>query len=69
MNLFKFSLTGKALDWLERFAPNSFTIWDQVTAAFLSKFIPLEKTAELRSKIANFEEEPDESHYDAWERF
>ncbi|KAL2897723.1 Glutathionyl-hydroquinone reductase YqjG [Bienertia sinuspersici] len=69
MNLFKFSLTRKELDWLNRLPLNSLTTWDQVIATFLSKLIPLEKTAELRSKIANFEEEPDESLYDAWERF
>ncbi|KAL2899982.1 TPR and ankyrin repeat-containing protein 1 [Bienertia sinuspersici] len=45
MSLFKFSLTGKALDWLDMLPPNSITTWDEVTANFLSKFIPLEKTA------------------------
>ncbi|KAL2930542.1 Outer membrane protein MIP [Bienertia sinuspersici] len=46
---------GKAFNWLERLPPNSLTTWNQVTVAFLSKFIPLEKTTELRSKNANFE--------------
>ncbi|KAL2901247.1 Chromosome segregation in meiosis protein 3 [Bienertia sinuspersici] len=52
MSLFKFSLTRKALDWIHWLPPNSLTTWDQFTAAFLSKFIPLEKTVELRSNIA-----------------
>ncbi|KAL2921972.1 Adenine phosphoribosyltransferase [Bienertia sinuspersici] len=66
MNLFMFSLTGKALDWILQLTLNSLTTWDQVTVAFLSKFIPLEKMTKLRSNIANFKEEPDESLYDAW---
>ncbi|KAL2905022.1 Proteasomal ATPase-associated factor 1 [Bienertia sinuspersici] len=69
MSLFKFSLTGKALDWLDRLPLNSLTTWDEVTAAFLSKFIPLEKTAELRLKISMFQQEENESLFEAWERF
>ncbi|KAL2938558.1 Elongation factor Ts [Bienertia sinuspersici] len=69
MNLFMFSLTEKALDWLDLFLPNSLTTWDQVTVACLCKFIPLEKMTGLRSKIENFEEEPNESLYDEWARF
>ncbi|KAL2923950.1 Protein AAR2-like protein [Bienertia sinuspersici] len=69
MNLFKFSLIGKALDWLDRLPPNSPTMWDEVTAAFLSKFIPVEKTAELRLRISTFQQEENESLFEAWERF
>ncbi|KAL2900640.1 UDP-N-acetylglucosamine--N-acetylmuramyl-(pentapeptide) pyrophosphoryl-undecaprenol N-acetylglucosamine transferase [Bienertia sinuspersici] len=69
MSLFKFSLTRKALDWLDRLPPNSLTTWDEVTAAFLSKFIPLEKTAKLRLKIPMFQQEENESLFEAWERF
>ncbi|KAL2922135.1 Chromosome segregation in meiosis protein 3 [Bienertia sinuspersici] len=65
MSLFKFSLTGKALDWLERLPPNSLTTWDEVNAAFLSKFIPLEKTAELRLRISTFQQEENESLIEA----
>ncbi|KAL2934130.1 1-phosphatidylinositol 3-phosphate 5-kinase fab1 [Bienertia sinuspersici] len=69
MSLFKFSLTGKALDWLDRLPPNSLTTWDEVTAAFLSKFIPLEKMAELRLRISTFQQEENESLFEACERF
>ncbi|KAL2900369.1 E3 ubiquitin-protein ligase PUB22 [Bienertia sinuspersici] len=69
MSLFKFSLTRKALDWLDRLPPNSLTTWDKVTAAFLSKFIPLEKMAELRLRISMFQQEENESLFEAWERF
>ncbi|XP_021773080.1 uncharacterized protein LOC110737034 [Chenopodium quinoa] len=69
LSMFKFSLTGKASDWLDRLPPNSLNTRNEVTSAFLGRFIPLGKTAELRSKISNFQQEPDESLYDAWERF
>ncbi|KAL2899655.1 ATP-dependent helicase/deoxyribonuclease subunit B [Bienertia sinuspersici] len=69
MSLFKFSLTRKALDWLDRLPLNSLTTWDEVTIALLSKFIPLEKTVELRLRISTFQQEENESLFEAWERF
>ncbi|XP_021771810.1 uncharacterized protein LOC110735943 [Chenopodium quinoa] len=69
ISMFKFFLSGSASDWLNRLTLNSLTTWNEVTSAFLGRFIHLGKTAELRSKISNFQQEPDESLYDAWERF
>ncbi|KAL2922252.1 Polyketide synthase-nonribosomal peptide synthetase [Bienertia sinuspersici] len=69
LSLFKFSLGGEAAKWLADLPPNSLTTWDQVTKAFLARFYPLSKTAEMRSKIMNFKDQEDESLYDAWERF
>ncbi|KAL2900745.1 Exportin-7 [Bienertia sinuspersici] len=69
LSLFKFSLGSEAAKWLENLPPNSLTTWDQVTKAFLARFYPLSKTAEMHSKIMNFKDQEDESLYDAWERF
>ncbi|KAL2893095.1 Trigger factor [Bienertia sinuspersici] len=54
LSLFKFSLGGEAAKWLANLPPNSLSTWDQVTKAFLARFYPLSKTAEMRSKSMNF---------------
>ncbi|KAL2921736.1 polyprotein [Bienertia sinuspersici] len=69
LSLFKFSLGVEAAKWLANLPPNSLTTWDQITKAFLTRFYPLSKTVEMRSKIMNFEDQEDESLYDAWEHF
>ncbi|KAL2929410.1 Exportin-7 [Bienertia sinuspersici] len=69
LSIFKFYLGGEAAKWLANLPPNLLATWDQVTKAFLARFYPLSKTAEMRSKIMNFKDQEDESLYDAWERF
>ena len=69
MHLFRQSLTGKAKTWLKHLRPNSLTTWGEVAKAFLKKFIPEDKTADLRRRIMSFEQEADESLGEAWERF
>jgi len=69
MHLFRHSLTGKAYRWLKNLRPNSLRTWGEVTAAFLTKFISEDKTAELRRKISTFEQAKYESLGEAWDRF
>ncbi|KAL2934047.1 Trigger factor [Bienertia sinuspersici] len=69
LSLFKFSLAGEAARWLVNLPPNSLTTWDEVTKAFLGRFYPLSKTADMRSQIMDFQDRDGESLYDAWERF
>ena len=69
MHLFRQSLTGRAKKWLKQVKPNSLTTRREVVKAFLKRFISEEKTAEMRRKIASFEQEADESLGEAWERF
>ncbi|KAL2903444.1 Serine/threonine-protein kinase ULK2 [Bienertia sinuspersici] len=69
LSLFKFTLAGEAARWLVNLPPNSLTTWDEVTKAFLGRFYPLSKTANMRSQIMDFQERDDKSLYDAWERF
>jgi Retrotransposon gag protein len=47
----------------------SITTWDQLIEAFLTKYFPPSKTAQLRGQIMNFGQKRNESLYDAWERF
>jgi len=54
LRLFIFSLTDRASDWLLNKEPNSLTTWEALSTAFLSKYFPPGKTAELRAKITSF---------------
>jgi len=67
--LFPFSLRDRASDWLQNEEPNSFTTWDTLSKAFLSKYFPPGKTAKLRAEITSFIQRDGESLYEAWERY
>ncbi|XP_021757911.1 uncharacterized protein LOC110722948 [Chenopodium quinoa] len=69
MHMFQFSLRDKAKHWLRTVEEGSLSTWDEVTRAFLGKYCPPEKTAELRRKITNFNQDIDEALSEAWERF
>ncbi|XP_021733287.1 uncharacterized protein LOC110700107 [Chenopodium quinoa] len=69
MHMFQFSLCDKAKHWLRTVEEGSLSTWDEVTRAFLGKYCPPEKTAELRRKITNFNQDIDETLSEAWERF
>lgn len=70
LKLFRFSLKGKALDWIDKeVKANSLTTWAEVTSAFLKRFYSHRKTAEVRAKLQGFQQRHDESLYDAWERY
>lgn len=69
LRLFPFSLKNKAKEWLNSKPPNSFTTWNTLSQAFLSKYFPPVKTAKLRNDITSFVQFDGESLYEAWERF
>ena len=52
--LFPFALRDRGSDWLQNKDPNSFTTWEALSKAFLSKYLPLGKTAKLRTDITSF---------------
>jgi len=54
LRLFPFSLSDRASDWLQNKEPNSFTAWDDLSKAFLSKYFPPGETAKLRIDITSF---------------
>ncbi|XP_021726581.1 uncharacterized protein LOC110693713 [Chenopodium quinoa] len=60
----------RALEWLDKeVKPNSLRTWDEVTKEFLSRFYPQKKTAEASALIQGFKQRPNESLYEAWERY
>ncbi|MCI35052.1 hypothetical protein A2U01_0056273, partial [Trifolium medium] len=69
LRLFKFSLTGRAKDWLDTIPPNTITTWQELERKFLDRYFPIHKFLERRSEIKNFEQSDGETLYDAWERF
>jgi len=67
--IFPFSLRDRASDWLQNEEPNSFTTWEMLSKAFLNKYFPPGKTAQLRTEIMSFIRRDGEFLYEAWERF
>ncbi|GKD35916.1 reverse transcriptase domain-containing protein [Tanacetum coccineum] len=47
----------------------SVTTWDGLKTKFLNKYCPHARTANKMEEINNFQQEPDENLYQAWERF
>ncbi|KAJ9538830.1 hypothetical protein OSB04_031563 [Centaurea solstitialis] len=54
LKLFSFSLKDGAKEWLEGHEPNFFTTWDALAKAFITRFFPPGKTANLTKAITNF---------------
>ncbi|GAU36667.1 hypothetical protein TSUD_15800 [Trifolium subterraneum] len=66
---FKFSLTGRAKDWLDTIPPGTIATWQDLERKFKDRYFPIHKFLERRSEIMNFEQGDSETLYDAWERF
>ncbi|GKB06795.1 gag-pol polyprotein [Tanacetum coccineum] len=64
-----YSLTGAACRWLRNKPSGSIKTWEDLKAKFLSKYCPPARTAKKMEEINNFQQEPDETLYKAWERF
>ena len=47
----------------------TFNSWAELSQAFLNKYFPATKTAKLRESITKFQQQYEESLYEAWERF
>ncbi|CAJ2663170.1 unnamed protein product [Trifolium pratense] len=69
LRLFKFSLTGKARDWLDTLPNGTINTWNELRVKFSERFFPIYKFLEKKAEITNFEQGDFESLYDAWERF
>ncbi|MCI06860.1 hypothetical protein A2U01_0027921 [Trifolium medium] len=69
LRLFPFSLRDKARAWLYSLPAELITTWDQLKQAFLAKFYPPSKTAQMRNQITSFGQKEGESLWEAWERF
>ena len=60
---------GAAKDWLKALPPSTITTWAQMHEKFLEHFCSPSKVVKLKKAIANFEQQPGESLYEAWERY
>ncbi|GJT89135.1 reverse transcriptase domain-containing protein [Tanacetum coccineum] len=69
LRAFLMSLTGAASRWLRNEPTGSITTWDGLKIKFLNKYCPPARTAKKMEEINNFQQEPDENLYQAWERF
>ncbi|GJX48313.1 zinc finger, CCHC-type containing protein [Tanacetum coccineum] len=69
LRAFLMSLTEVASRWLRNEPTGSITTWDGLKTKILNKYCPLARTAKKMEEINNFQQEPDENLYQAWERF
>nr|GFD33882.1 hypothetical protein [Tanacetum cinerariifolium] len=69
LRAFLMSLTGATSCWLRNKPSGSITTWEDLKTKFLSKYFPPTRTAKKMEEINNFQPEPDENLYQAWERF
>nr|GEZ70050.1 reverse transcriptase domain-containing protein [Tanacetum cinerariifolium] len=67
--LFPHSLTHHATAWVDRLPRNSITTFEKMAKMFLGKYFPPSMVTKLRNKITNFCQCPDESLFEAWERY
>ncbi|GKA34479.1 retrovirus-related pol polyprotein from transposon TNT 1-94 [Tanacetum coccineum] len=69
LRAFPMSLTSAVSHWLRNKPSGSITTWEDLKTKFLSKYCPPARTAKKIEEINNFQQEPDENLYQAWERF
>ncbi|GJS99889.1 hypothetical protein Tco_0821059 [Tanacetum coccineum] len=69
LRVFPMSLTGAVSHWLRNKPSGLIKTWEDLKTKFLSKYFPLARTAKKMEEINNFQQEPDETLYQACERF
>src|SRR3954470_9527089 len=67
LNLFSFSLRGRAKEWLQYLPKNSIDSWSKCKDAFIGKYYPPAKIIQLRSNIMNFRQLDNEHVAQDWE--
>nr|GEU41369.1 reverse transcriptase domain-containing protein [Tanacetum cinerariifolium] len=67
--LFPHSLTHHATAWFDRLPRNSINTFEKMAKMFLGKYFPPSMVTKLKNEITNFCQHPDESLFEAWERF
>ncbi|GKD73856.1 uncharacterized mitochondrial protein-like protein, partial [Tanacetum coccineum] len=68
LRIFTISLTGSVSRWIRNESDGSITTWEILKGKILSKYCPPACTAKKMEEINNFQQEPDETLYQAWER-
>ncbi|GJS92921.1 hypothetical protein Tco_0799889 [Tanacetum coccineum] len=69
LRVFPISLTRAASHWLRNEPTGSIKTWEDLKTKFLNKYYPSGRTTKKMEEINNFKQEPDETLYQAWERF
>ncbi|GJS06382.1 putative reverse transcriptase domain-containing protein [Tanacetum coccineum] len=69
LRVFLMSLTGATSHWLRNKPFSLIKTWEDLKTKFLSKYCPPARTAKKMKEINNFQQEPDETIYQTWERF
>nr|GEU56075.1 reverse transcriptase domain-containing protein [Tanacetum cinerariifolium] len=67
--LFPHSLIHHAIAWFDSLPRNSITTFEQMAKMFLGKYFPSSMVMKSRNKITNFRQRPNESLFEAWERY
>nr|GFA48736.1 reverse transcriptase domain-containing protein [Tanacetum cinerariifolium] len=67
--LFPHSLTHHATAWFDRLPRNSINTFKQMAKMFLGKYFPPSIVTKLKNEITNFRQRPDESLFEAYERY
>nr|GEV22624.1 hypothetical protein [Tanacetum cinerariifolium] len=67
--LFPHFLTHHATAWFDRLPRNFINTFKQMAKMFLGKYFPPSMVTKLRNEITNFRQRPDESLFEAWERY
>ncbi|GKG08263.1 retrovirus-related pol polyprotein from transposon TNT 1-94 [Tanacetum coccineum] len=65
LRAFPMSLTGATGHWLRNKPSGSITTWEDLKAKFLRKHCPPTRTAKKMEEINNFQQEMDETLYQA----
>ncbi|GKF36547.1 reverse transcriptase domain-containing protein [Tanacetum coccineum] len=69
LRVFPISLTGVASRWLRNEPTGLIKTWEDLKTKFLNKYCPPGRTAKKLEEINNFQQKPDETLYQVWERF
>ncbi|GJY99444.1 hypothetical protein Tco_0516874 [Tanacetum coccineum] len=69
LRAFPMSLTRAASHWPRNEPSGSIMTWEALKKKFLSKYCPPARTAKKTEEINNFQQQPDGTLYQAWERF
>nr|GEX12538.1 retrotransposon protein, putative, Ty3-gypsy subclass [Tanacetum cinerariifolium] len=69
LSLFPYSLTHHATAWYDRLSRNFIHTFDDMMRKFLSKYFPPLMVTKLRNEIMKFRQDPNESLFEAWERY
>nr|GEU68121.1 DNA-directed DNA polymerase [Tanacetum cinerariifolium] len=67
--LFPHSLTHHTTAWFDCLPRTSINTFEQMAKMFLGKYFSPSMATKLRNEITNFRQRPDESLFEAWERY